>query len=522
MAMLLGESRRRSEPREIPLHPVEGQIPPHDLDAEAAVLSSALLSPDAFDQVHELLEPEHFYSEANRRVYEALAELQREGTRPDVVTVASKLRSRNRLNQIGGTPYLAQLVDATPAVGNVEAYARTVREKWRLRQLITACRRFAATAFGDCGDVQSFIDEAEQSVFEIARVPSASQVRPVEDAVREVFHTLNEVAKRGGGITGIRTGFDHLDRLCGGLREGDLYIVAGRPGMGKTAFVLNLAVKVALHNQRRVAAEADDLPEAPVEEPGCGVGFFSLEMPREQLASRLLSTEGQVDVSRIRNGTLRSAEWTKLTEAAARLTGLPIWLDDTPALTLLDLRAKVRRLQADLKRAPDGAPAGRLGLVVVDYLQLMQGRRDVGSREQEISELSRGLKQLAKELSVPIIALSQLNRSVETRTTKDKRPQLSDLRESGAIEQDADMVLFLYRDDYYRRRGAPADADDDGGERGIAEVIVAKQRNGPTGTVRLKYTEAYTRFDNLADEEFNELDPYSEQDGDDFPYGGGL
>jgi replicative DNA helicase len=271
--------------------------------------------------------------------------------------------------------------------------------------------------------------------------------------------------------------------------------------MGKTAFVLNMAVNVAKPRQVDTADDLGPLPDAPIEEPGYGVAFFSLEMPREQLAARLLASEGRVDVSRIRSGQFRNEDWNKLTEAAARLGRLPIWLDDTPSLTLLDLRAKVRRLQAELKRGDASTPAQRLGLVVIDYLQLMQGRRNANSREQEISELSRGLKALAKEMEVPVLALSQLNRSVETRGTKDKRPQLSDLRESGAIEQDADTIMFIYRDDYYFQ---------DSPDKGVAEVIIAKQRNGPTGKLLTKFTAEYTRFDNLARDEyeFSELDDF--------------
>lgn len=491
----------RRDRQELPeLRPSAGRVPPHDLDAEAAVLSACLLSTDAFDQVHDALQPGHFYSDANRKIFEAVTELQTSGRPVDVVSVATWLRDRERLQQVGGTPYLAQLTDATPAVAHVEAHARTVREKWRVRQLIATCQKFAAEGYGDCGDVQEFIDKAEQAVFDIARVPESTAVRPVREAIHGAFDILVAASKRGEGITGIPTGFDRLDRKCAGLHKGDLYIVAGRPGMGKTSFVLNIAVNVA--SPRRVST-AGTLG-ADEERPGWGVGFFSLEMPREQLASRLLSVEARVDVSRIRSGSIRHEDWNKLTDAAARVGRLPIWLDDTPALGLLDLRAKIRRLKAELGRPSGDRPdAQELGLVVVDYLQLMQGRRDAASREQEISELSRGLKQLAKEMQVPVIALSQLNRSVETRTTKDKRPQLSDLRESGAIEQDADTILFIYRDEYY----FPESPD-----RGVAEIIISKQRNGPTGTVKVRFSPEFTRFDNLATEdyEFDEYDDFEE------------
>ncbi len=498
---MFARDQKRNNDTSLELQPIAGRVPPHDLDAEGAVLSSVLLSSEAFDAIQHILKPEHFYSDANRRIYEGVLALQ-EGPHGvvDVVAVAGWLRDRERLQQIGGTPYLAQLADATPAVANVEAHAKTIREKWRLRQLIATCQRFAAEGYGDCGAVQGFIDEAEQAVFDIARTDEGTSIHPLRDAIHDAFELISAAARHGGGISGIPSGFAQLDEKCAGLHSGDLYVVAGRPGMGKTAFVLNLAVNVAKPRAAALADDADPYAEAPVEEPGFGVAFFSLEMPREQLASRLLASEARVDVSRIRSGKLPREDWNKLTEAAGRLGRLPLWLDDTPALTLLDLRARIRRLQAEIQRgSTQGLPVKKLGLVAIDYLQLMQGRRGVQSREQEISELSRGLKQLAKEMGVAVIALSQLNRSVETRNTKDKRPQLSDLRESGAIEQDADTIMFIYRDEYYFK---------DSEQKGIAEVIIAKQRNGPTGRVMTRFTSEYTRFDDLAPDEydFGELD----------------
>lgn len=487
---------RHPRPSEETLRPSEGRIPPQDLDAEAAVLSAILLSKDAFDEVQEIVAPEDFYSEANRRIYEAMVELARESKPIDLINVASWLRGRERLEQVGGTPYLAELTDATPAVGHVAAHAVTVRETARLRKLISTCQRLAAEGYGDCGEVQDFVDRAEQAIFEIARATKTTAVRPLRDAIHGAFEILSAAAKRGEAITGMPSGFVELDKRCAGLHPGDLYIVAGRPGMGKTSFVLNLAVNVA--QPRRVVTDDG----AEVEQPGYGVVMFSLEMPREQLASRMLASEGRVDVSKIRSGQIAGEDWNKLTEAAAMLGRLPLWLDDTPAISLLDLRARIRRLQAEVERqSGDGPRAEKLGLVIIDYLQLMTGRRDAGSREQEISEISRGLKQLAKEMGVAVIALSQLNRSVETRTTKDKRPQLSDLRESGAIEQDADTIMFIYRDEYYF---------EDSPDKGIAEVIVSKQRNGPTGKVKVRFESAYTRFDNLApdDYDFDEYDDF--------------
>lgn len=466
------------------LRPTAGRVPPADLDAEAAVLSSMLLSREAFDSVQEFLLPEHFYADSNRRVFEAVMELSAANRPVDTVSVAGWLRDRGRLDQIGGTPYLAQLVDATPAVAHVEEHAKTIREKWRLRSLIATCQRFAAEGYGECGDVQAFVDSAEQSIFELARVQAESSIVPVREAIQSAFRVLSDARTRGGGVTGFSTGFTELDKRTSGMHKGDLYIVAGRPGMGKTSFVLNVAMNVASPRRR----SGGDAMGGAVEEPGAGVVFFSLEMPREQLAARMLASEARVDMASLRSGLVQAEDWNKLTESAARMGRLPLWLDDTPAISLLDLRAKIRRLQAEIRNNKNGPK--EIGLVAIDYLQLMSGRKGVTSREQEISEISRGLKQLAKEMGVPVIALSQLNRSVETRTTKDKRPQLSDLRESGAIEQDADAIFFIYRDEYYFQ---------DSADKGVAEIIVAKQRNGPTGTVKVKFTSSHTRFDNLDD-----------------------
>jgi replicative DNA helicase len=409
-----------------------------------------------------------------------------------VVSVAGMLRDRERLAQVGGSAYLAQLVDAVPSVAHIETYARMVREKWRVRQLIATCQRVAAEGYGDVGEVQQFIDGAEQAVYEIARTPEASSVQRIEPIIRSVFEQITELARRGERITGVPTGFERLDGKTAGLHDGELTIVAARPGMGKTSFVLNVAVNVASPKTVAHGGPDDASPADAREEPGMGVAVFSLEMPREQLASRMVCSEGRVDVGKMRQGFLQDRDWNSLTQAASFLYRLPIWIDDTPSLGVLELRAKVRRLQAEYDRPnPEGGLGQRIGLVIVDYLQLMSGHQYTSSREQEISEISRGLKRLSKELRVPVIALSQLNRAVETRGSKDKRPQLSDLRESGAIEQDADNIIFIFRDDYYE-----AESD----QRGIAELIIAKQRNGPTGKVKVRFESAYTRFDNLAQE----------------------
>jgi replicative DNA helicase len=484
--------RRRSEPYgEPPV--VAGRVPPHDLDAEAAVLSASLLDRDALDRVLEILESEHFYSEANRLVYEACRALSLVGTPIDIVSVASWLRDRQQIQRIGGAAYLGQLADATPAVAHVTTHARTVKEKWRLRRLISVCQRFAAEGYGDVGHAQQFIDQAEQAVYDLARTPEGSTVHPLKEVLTNTFQQLSAAADRGDQITGVPTGFLDLDRKTAGLHKGELTIVAARPSMGKTAFVLNIAATVA--SPQRVAKVTGSVQERP----GWGVAIFSLEMPKEQLGARMVCSEARVDLGKLRQGFLGPDDWAALTTAAARLSNLPVWIDDAPGLGILELRAKVRRIQAEIgrgARATDGGEQGRLGLVVVDYLQLMQGTGRTDSREQEISEISRGLKQLAKELDVPVIALSQLNRGVETRGTKDKRPLLADLRESGAIEQDADNVVFIYRDEYYNR---------DSPEKGIAEIIVAKQRNGPTGTVKTRFVTSCTRFENLAAGEYDDL-----------------
>jgi replicative DNA helicase len=479
---------------------VHGRVPPHDLDAEAAVLSAILLSRDALDRVLEFLRSEHFYSDANGRIYEAAQALAVAGSPVDIVTVAIWLRDRMRIAEVGGPAYLAQLVDATPAVPHVVAHAHVVYEKWRVRALIATCQRIAAEGYGDYGDAQAFLDRAEGEVYQIAHVAHRTSVTPIHLVLRAAFKQMSDAAERGERITGIPTGFERLDAKTAGLHAGDLTIVAARPGVGKTAMVLGLAVNVASPRAVPKAGEEE------VQEPGFGVCVFSLEMPREQIAIRMVCSEGRVDVGKIRQGYLQADDWRRLTEAASYLSSLPIWIDDTPALGILELRAKARRIQAEYNRdAVKGDPARgikaiperKVGLVVVDYLQLMRGSGATGSREQEISEISRGLKALAKELAVPVIALSQLNRAVETRS-KDKRPQLSDLRESGAVEQDADTVIFIYRDEYYNPETTNA--------KGIAELIIAKQRNGPTGKVLTRFTASCTRFDNLVAGDYPELD----------------
>ncbi len=479
----------------IELSTTAGRVPPQDMDAEAAVLSAVMIDSFALDKVLEFLKPEHFYSEAHRRIFEACVELRATGKPVDVVQVGTWLKDRDRIAQVGGMGYLTEVLNSAPVVANVAAYGRTIREKSRVRQLIATCQRVAAEGYVDYGEAQTFIDKAEQSVYEIARTPESSSVEKLLDVMKKAFKQLQDAANRGDRITGLPTGFSRYDKLTAGLHDGDLTIVAARPGMGKTSFVLNVAVNVASPKGRESVSD----PTQKWEVPGCGVIVFSLEMPREQLANRMICAEGRVDVGKLRQGYLAQQDWGRLTQAASYLGGLPIWIDDSSALSLLELRAKVRRLQAEYDTVDDtGRKTRRIGLVVVDYLQLMKGRDGLNSREQEISEISRGLKGLAKELKVSVIALSQLNRAVETRAEKSKRPLLSDLRESGAIEQDADNICFIYRDDYYNKELST--------EPNVAELIVAKQRNGPTGTAKVRFDREYTRFDNLADQDYPEED----------------
>jgi len=483
-------------PREPPV--IAGRVPPHNLDAEAAVLSAVLLDSEALDRVLEILQPEHFYSEPNRLIYEACQQLALASKPVDTLQVAAWLRDREFIQRVDVT-YLGRIVDATPSVANVVHHARIIKEKWRLRRVISVCHKYAAEGYGDVGVPQEFIDSAEQELYDIARTPEGSSTHKLKDVLTTTFQQVTAAAERGDRITGVPTKYVDLDRKTAGLHQGDLMIIAARPGMGKTAFVLNIAVNVATPMQITVPGPGDEGYGDATEKPGWGVAVFSLEMPKEQVAARMVCAEARVDLGRWRQGFLNQDDWAHLTSAASLLATLPIWIDDTPAIGILELRAKVRRLKAEYSRL-HGPDSPGLGLVVVDYLQLMSGRKGAQNREQEISEISRGLKQLAKELSVPVIALSQLNRGVETRGGKDKRPLLSDLRESGAIEQDADTIIFIYRDEYYNR--------DSTSDRGIAEIIISKQRNGPTGTVRTRFISSCTKFESLAPGEYDESEEY--------------
>ena len=414
--------------------------------------------------VVETLSVEDFYSEANAKIFEAMTELSRRGQPVDHVTLREALVHSGKLASIGGDEYLLSLSNTIPSVSNIQAHARIIREKSIIRALILTCHEVVSRGYGDYGPIDEFLDQSESSIFAVGRERARNPYEHVKDVVMRTFQEIHETANRGEAITGLSTGYKQLDKMTAGMHPGDLIIVAGRPGMGKTSFALNVAHHACEKSKSSVAV-------------------FSLEMPKGQLVRRLLGSEARVDGNRIRTGQLQKDDWPKLADAAGTLSEMPIWIDDTPAISMLELRAKARRLKSEVG----------LSLIVVDYLQLMRSGSRNDSREQEISEISRSLKALAKELEMPVMALSQLNRGVESRGVKDKRPQLSDLRESGAIEQDADTIWFIYRDEVYNR-----DSDD----RGIAEIIIGKQRAGPTGTCRVRFFNEYTRFDDLAESDY--------------------
>jgi replicative DNA helicase len=434
------------------------RLPPQSLEAEESVLGGVLLDNTAIDRVLEFVRADDFYREAHRRIFRAMLGLAERNEPVDLVTLSESLRQRGELQDVGGASYLAELAERVPTAANVNHYARIVREKAILRALINTATEIASAGYTDQRDVKDLLDRAEQSIFQI----SEREVKPafvrMDALMTDAFKTVEKLHQQKQAVTGVTTGYVDLDRLTAGLQPSDLIIIAARPSMGKTAFALNIAAN---------AARRGDV----------GVAVFSLEMSKEQLALRMLCAEARVDLSRVRTGHLAPGELGDLAQSAHILISQPIYIDDTPAITVLELRAKARRLWRD--------PQSKLGLIVVDYLQLMRSSEGKDSREQEISEISRSLKALAKELHVPVIALSQLNRQVENRSPP--VPRLSDLRESGAIEQDADVIMFIYRDEAY---------NEDSDRKGLADIIIAKQRNGPTDKLELAFLREYTRFEN--------------------------
>jgi len=443
------------------------KVPPHSLEAEQSVLGGLLLDNSAADKVGDILAGEDFYNDAHRSVFAAIMNLIADNKPADVVTVAEALGSLKKLDYVGGMAYLGALVENVPTAANIRRYAEIVRERSILRRLAAAGGEIADTAYNPLGrSVREILDQAETRVFEIAEHGARGQqgfqeLRPLLTQVVERIELLF-ARENPSDVTGVPTGFTDLDRLTSGLQEGDLIVVAGRPSMGKTALALNIAEHIALSTKVK-------LP----------VAVFSMEMGATQLAMRLIGSVGRLDQHKIRTGQLSPDDWERLSDALGRLSDAAIHIDETAALNALELRARARRLARQY--------GGKLGAIVVDYLQLMQAVAQGENRATEISEISRSLKALAKELRVPVIALSQLNRSLEQRPNK--RPIMSDLRESGAIEQDSDLILFIYRDEVY---------NEDTQDKGVVEIIVGKQRNGPIGTVKLAFLGQYTRFENLA------------------------
>jgi replicative DNA helicase len=438
------------------------RVPPQNLAAESSVLGGVLIDNDAINRVLEVLAADDFYREAHRKIFRAMIELSDRNEPVDLITLSDHLKAKGDLEAVGGSAYLASLADAVPTAANITHYARIVKEKAILRNLISAATDIATRGFEERGDVEEFLDGAEKVIFDIAERKIKGSFVIVGDMIKDSIKMVEKLYERKELVTGVPTGFKDLDKLTAGLQASDLIIVAGRPSMGKTALCLNVAAHAAY--------------------AGVGVAVFSLEMAKEQLVLRMLCSDARVDNSRVRAGYLRESEFPRLVNAAGRLAELPIYIDDTPAISVLELRAKARRLVRDRER--------KIGLIVVDYLQLMRGMGTAANREQEISEISRSLKSLAKELAIPVIGISQLNRRVEDRS--DKRPMMADLRESGAIEQDADVIIFIYREEVYNKNSP---------DKGIAEVIVAKQRNGPTDTVRLTFLDEITRFEDLSERE---------------------
>ncbi|HAZ20998.1 MAG TPA: replicative DNA helicase, partial [Firmicutes bacterium] len=421
------------------------RIPPQNIDAEKSTLGSMLLEKEAIFTATEILKPDDFYREAHRQIFQAVSALSGRGEPVDLVTVAEELRQRNLLEQVGGASYLASLANCVPTAANVEHYAKIVEEKSVLRALISASTRVAQMGYDANLEVETILDEAERAIFAITQKRNIQGFVSLRSILIEAFERIEKLYTEKGGITGIPTGYADLDRLTSGWQPSDLIIIAARPSMGKTTFTLNLAQQAAVDMKIPVI-------------------YFSLEMSKEQLAQKLLCAEAGVDSQRLRTGQLVESDWPKLSYALGRLSEANMFIDDTPGISAMEIRAKARRIKAE----------HNLGLIVIDYLQLMQSRTRSENRQQEVADISRSLKALARELAVPVIACSQLSRAVEQRAQK--VPSLADLRESGSLEQDADIVAFLYRDDYYN-----PDTD----KKNITELIIAKHRNGPTGSIEL-------------------------------------
>jgi len=430
---------------------------PHSMEAERTVLGAILIENEGFHNAAEILTERDFYRDAHRRIFQRMASLSARGDAIDLVTLREELIRSGDLEPIGGVAYLSSLLEGVPRATNVPYYSRIVKDKAVLRNLIAAANRISQSCFGEVEETQAVLDEAERTIFEIAEGAIRSGFQPVSEIIKKTFKQIDELSEKKELVTGVATGFVEFDEITSGLQRSDLIIVAARPAMGKTSFCMNIAQHVGLRTG------------------GC-VGVFSLEMSKEQLVLRMLCGEARVDMHKLRSGFLSERDWAKLVQGVSDLSQAKVYIDDSPGIAVMEMRAKARRLKLE---------AG-LDLLVVDYLQLMQGRGRFENRTQEIGSISRALKGLAKELDIPIVALSQLSRAPETRGGH--KPQLSDLRESGALEQDADVVVFIYREEEYNQTPD---------NRGIAELIIGKQRNGPTGTIKMAFIKEYTRFENL-------------------------
>jgi len=446
-----------------------GRIPPQAVEVERSVLGAMLIDKEAVPKVLELLDPASFYDPTHLKLFEAMTVLFERGDPIDAVTVVEELRRRGQLNPAEDPMLITELTMSVPSSANVEYHARIVLEKALLRSLISSSAEIVTRAYDDTEDALDLLDEAEGRIFQISDRRLKKSYTPIKKAVQDTFELLESLHGKHSGVTGVPTGFRKLNELTGGLQRSDLVILAGRPSQGKTALALSIARKAATDKEKKTSA-----------------AIFSLEMSEQQLIIRMLSSEAKVNAHLLRTGRLSPDEWGRLSRTAGRLAESKIFIDDSASLSILELRAKARRLKAE----------HNIGLVIVDYLQLVQGPRNAESREREISSISRSLKALAKELNIPVVALSQLNRAVESRT--DRRPMLADLRESGAIEQDADVVIFVHRPETYNQRSI---IDEEGNEipsEGIAEIVIGKQRNGPTGVVLLSFVKEYASFEDRA------------------------
>lgn len=443
------------------------KLPPQNIEAEQSVLGSAMIDNNALPKIIETISRDDFYKEAHRKIFDAMIRLFEKNEPIDLITVVEDLRKSGEIDSVGGEEYLSLLASQVPTAANIKYHSKIIREKALLRSLIKSATEIVDNVYENNLDADDLVDQAERIIFHISDKRIKTSFVELKTLIKGTFETIEHLYDKKSAITGVASGFADLDERTSGFQRGDLIIVGGRPSMGKTAFSLNIARHIGV-----------DLKEP--------VAIFSLEMSKEQLAMRMLCSEAMVDSNSIRKGFIRKEDWSKLTNAAGRLTESPIFIDDTSNITVLEMRAKARRLKLENKG---------LSLIIVDYLQLMRGRGNFERREQEISEISRSLKALAKELSVPIIALSQLNRGVEQR--HDKKPTLADLRESGAIEQDADVIIFLYRDEFYNKNTS---------EKGKADIIIAKQRNGPTDEIPLTFLPHCTRFTDYTDRGYQETE----------------